>query len=496
MPDSGANARSSKAHERNATEFQEPDVNQSPGSPSATGPRLTRRSHNKLIAGVASGIGDHSAIEMIGERLPDVVLVDVHMPSGGGEAVIRGVLAEHPEVKFLALSVSDAPEDVIAVIRAGARGYVTKTISGAELARRDPSRRRRRRRVLAPPRRLRARRVLASADGSRRSRSRPAHRARARGAAPHRARVRVQGDRAASSTSRPRRSRPTCRRCCASSSSRTVTSSPAGPPSAASSDAQIPAGRPRRVLDLDNAGVREGDGGESTHRRFLAGRPRDARPCEGGRPDRWRAADRDRAGRSARAEDVPQVLAHHRDPDRVGEQVADVGDGDDARRRGEAPARRPDLEVSPGVHRQEGGDHDPPGALAHVGAAAAGLRGRSRREPRGVRAAHRDGDRRREPAGDRVPLHERRVRDRRAHHREGDGHVVRSGVRRSHRADRRHEQHRVRARQGHAPRSRELRDLDPRRLRQLREDARRRRHWSGAGACSARRRCTRSSATR
>jgi DNA-binding NarL/FixJ family response regulator len=55
------------------------------------------------------------------------------MPSGGGEAVIRGVLTQHPEVKFLALSVSDAPEDVIAVIRAGARGYVTKTISGAEL---------------------------------------------------------------------------------------------------------------------------------------------------------------------------------------------------------------------------------------------------------------------------------------------------------------------------------------------------------------------------
>ncbi len=70
---------------------------------------------------------------MIGQRLPDVVLVDVHMPSGGGEAVIRGVLAEHPELNFLALSVSDAPEDVIAVIRAGTRGYVTKTISGAEL---------------------------------------------------------------------------------------------------------------------------------------------------------------------------------------------------------------------------------------------------------------------------------------------------------------------------------------------------------------------------
>jgi DNA-binding NarL/FixJ family response regulator len=83
-------------------------------------------------------IGDASevepAIEMIGERMPDVVLVDVHMPGGGGEAVIRAVLAEHPEVRFLALSVSDAPDDVIAIIRAGARGYVTKTISGHELA--------------------------------------------------------------------------------------------------------------------------------------------------------------------------------------------------------------------------------------------------------------------------------------------------------------------------------------------------------------------------
>ena len=81
-------------------------MNQSPGSTSTTSPRRTRRSHDKLIAGVASGIGDHFEIEMIGERLPDVVLVDVHMPSGGGQAVIRGVLAEHPEVKFLALSVS------------------------------------------------------------------------------------------------------------------------------------------------------------------------------------------------------------------------------------------------------------------------------------------------------------------------------------------------------------------------------------------------------
>jgi RNA polymerase sigma factor (sigma-70 family) len=74
------------------------------------------------------------AIDLIGELLPDVVLLDVHLPGGGGQAVVQAVKASHPEVKFLALSASDAPEDVIAVIRAGARGYVTKTISTAELA--------------------------------------------------------------------------------------------------------------------------------------------------------------------------------------------------------------------------------------------------------------------------------------------------------------------------------------------------------------------------
>jgi DNA-binding NarL/FixJ family response regulator len=83
------------------------------------------------VVGEASEVD--AAVEMIGERHPDVVLVDVHMPDGGGESVIRRVLAEHPDVRFLALSVSDAPEDVIAVIRAGARGYVTKAISGPEL---------------------------------------------------------------------------------------------------------------------------------------------------------------------------------------------------------------------------------------------------------------------------------------------------------------------------------------------------------------------------
>jgi RNA polymerase sigma factor (sigma-70 family) len=74
------------------------------------------------------------AIEVIERVLPDVVLLDVHLPGGGGQAVITAVKKEHPEVRFLALSASDAPEDVIGVIRAGARGYVTKTISTTDLA--------------------------------------------------------------------------------------------------------------------------------------------------------------------------------------------------------------------------------------------------------------------------------------------------------------------------------------------------------------------------
>jgi DNA-binding NarL/FixJ family response regulator len=84
------------------------------------------------VIGEADDVGP--AIETIGRLVPDVVLLDVHLPGGGGQAVIAAVKKEHPEVRFLALSASDAPEDVIAVIRAGARGYVTKTISTADLA--------------------------------------------------------------------------------------------------------------------------------------------------------------------------------------------------------------------------------------------------------------------------------------------------------------------------------------------------------------------------
>lgn len=75
-----------------------------------------------------------TAIEEIRGYDPDVVLVDVHMPDGGGIAVVEGVGETNPDVKFLALSVSDQAEDVIAMIRAGARGYVTKTIEPEELS--------------------------------------------------------------------------------------------------------------------------------------------------------------------------------------------------------------------------------------------------------------------------------------------------------------------------------------------------------------------------
>ena len=101
--------------------------------------------HRLFRSGVRAELGD--AVDVVGEAetvaeaialvrrtKPDVVLLDVHMPDGGGQAVLAGVAAEVPSTRFLALSVSDAAEDVIGVIRAGARGYVTKTISGAELA--------------------------------------------------------------------------------------------------------------------------------------------------------------------------------------------------------------------------------------------------------------------------------------------------------------------------------------------------------------------------
>ena len=90
------------------------------------------------LDGLVDVIGDaatvEEAIECVVRLEPDVVLLDVHMPGGGGLEVLRQVTEKRPAQRFLALSVSDAPEDVIAIIRAGARGYVTKTISGEELA--------------------------------------------------------------------------------------------------------------------------------------------------------------------------------------------------------------------------------------------------------------------------------------------------------------------------------------------------------------------------
>ena len=101
--------------------------------------------HRLFRAGVRAELGN--GIEVVGEAedvatavasiaatVPDVVLLDVHLPGGGGVEVLRQVLPALPDVRFLAVSVSDASDDVIGTIRAGARGYVTKTISGGDLA--------------------------------------------------------------------------------------------------------------------------------------------------------------------------------------------------------------------------------------------------------------------------------------------------------------------------------------------------------------------------
>jgi DNA-binding NarL/FixJ family response regulator len=100
--------------------------------------------HEIFRAGLKAGLGPtvqvvgeagtvEAAVPLIKALDPDVVLLDVHLPDGGGQSVIGPVHSKRPGVKFVALSVSDAAEDVVAVIRAGARGYVTKTIGPAEL---------------------------------------------------------------------------------------------------------------------------------------------------------------------------------------------------------------------------------------------------------------------------------------------------------------------------------------------------------------------------
>src|SRR6266511_3031807 len=84
------------------------------------------------IVGHASTVRE--AIESIPDAEPDVVLLDVHLSDGDGAGVVEALAPKHPDVSFLALSVSDAADDVIAVIRAGARGYITKSIAPAVLA--------------------------------------------------------------------------------------------------------------------------------------------------------------------------------------------------------------------------------------------------------------------------------------------------------------------------------------------------------------------------
>jgi len=120
-------------------------------NPTSVEPAETRRltvvvvdDHDMFRSGVKAEIGGDvdvigeghdvpSAVATIRRTHPDVVLLDVHLPGGGGVAVLKEVLATEPEARFLGLSVSDAAEDVIGVIRAGARGYVTKSIKPTEL---------------------------------------------------------------------------------------------------------------------------------------------------------------------------------------------------------------------------------------------------------------------------------------------------------------------------------------------------------------------------
>jgi DNA-binding NarL/FixJ family response regulator len=83
------------------------------------------------VLGEAADVDE--AVQAVLSLRPEVVLLDVHLPGGGGAEVMRRVANRVPETRFLALSVSDAAEDVIGTIRAGARGYVTKTITGPEL---------------------------------------------------------------------------------------------------------------------------------------------------------------------------------------------------------------------------------------------------------------------------------------------------------------------------------------------------------------------------
>ena len=122
-----------------------PDVAAPAETPAAPVRVVLIDDHRMFRSGVRAELGD--AVDVVGEAedvdgavavitatVPDVVLLDVHLPGGGGRAVLQVLVPLLPDVRFLALSVSDAPEDVIGVIRSGARGYVTKSITGPELA--------------------------------------------------------------------------------------------------------------------------------------------------------------------------------------------------------------------------------------------------------------------------------------------------------------------------------------------------------------------------
>jgi DNA-binding NarL/FixJ family response regulator len=100
--------------------------------------------HDLFRAGVRAAIGSEvdiigeaddvdPAVELICERNPEVVLLDVHLPGGGGHRVVKEVHRTHPHIRFLALSVSDSPQDVVAVLRAGASGYLTKTATAHQV---------------------------------------------------------------------------------------------------------------------------------------------------------------------------------------------------------------------------------------------------------------------------------------------------------------------------------------------------------------------------
>ena len=98
-----------------------------------TGVRAELENAADEVSVVGEAADVEEAVQVIAKTEPDVVLLDVHLPGGGGTQVLRDVGAKHPEVRFLALSVSDAAEDVIGTIRGGARGYVTKSITGEDL---------------------------------------------------------------------------------------------------------------------------------------------------------------------------------------------------------------------------------------------------------------------------------------------------------------------------------------------------------------------------